>query len=139
EDQVREDGAELGGELALLLVVDDGADDVGGQKVRRELDSRELRRDRVTKRADGERLREAGHAFEQHVTAREQSDEDSLDHVRLADDDLRDFVLDPVDERALARDDFVELPGVYHRAGSYHEKGLSRRAPYAPSPRPEIG
>ena len=102
EHEVREDGAELRGELALLLVVDDRADDVGGQEVRRELDAGELGADRVAERAHRQRLGEAGHALEQHVAAGEQTDEDALDHVRLADDDLADLGEDPLDEGALA-------------------------------------
>ena len=50
-----------------------------------------LRVDGVAERAHGERLGEPRHAFEQHVTAGEQADQDALDHVRLADDDLAHF------------------------------------------------
>jgi hypothetical protein len=35
---------------------------------------------------------EAGHAFEQDVAAGEEADEDAIDHLLLADDDLADFV-----------------------------------------------
>ena len=70
----------------VLLVVDDGADEVGRQQVGRELDARELRVDGVAERADGERLGQARHALEQHVAAGEQADQQALDHVRLADD-----------------------------------------------------
>ena len=37
-----------------------------------------------------------GHAFEQHVAAGEQADEHAVDHVRLADDDLADFLANAV-------------------------------------------
>ena len=66
----------------LLLVVDDRADEVGREQVGRELDARELGVDRVAERAHRERLGEAGDALEQDVPAREQADEDALDHVR---------------------------------------------------------
>ena len=41
----------------------------------------------VGERAHGQRLGEARHAFEQHVAAGEQRDEDALEHGVLADDD----------------------------------------------------
>ena len=116
EHEVREDGPELGRELARPLVVDDGADEVGGQKIRRELDARELRADRIAHRAHGERLGEPRHALEQHVAAREKPDQDALDHVRLSDDDLADFSEKIVDERALFCDELVQRPDVLHRA-----------------------
>ena len=50
-----------------------------------------LARSAVGDRLDRQRLGEAGHAFEQHVAAGEQADEDALDHVALADDDLADL------------------------------------------------
>jgi hypothetical protein len=42
------------------------------------------------------------------VTAGEQPDEDALDHVPLADDDLAHFRHDLVDEAALLRDQLVD-------------------------------
>ena len=47
-------------------------------------------------------LARPGHALEQHVAAGEQADQDALDHVALADDDLAHLVQDGVDEGALA-------------------------------------
>ena len=47
----------------------------------------------------GQRLREAGHALDQEVPAREQADEDALEHLVLAGDhalDLEDRALDHV-------------------------------------------
>ena len=89
------------GELAGLLVVDHGADEVGGQQVGRELDALEAGADRVGERPDGERLGQAGHALEQDVAAAEQADEDPLDHLALADDDLADLGGEQLDEGAL--------------------------------------
>ena len=40
----------------------------------------------VAKRADGQRLGDAGHALEQEVTLGEQTHHQLLDHVLLADD-----------------------------------------------------
>ena len=42
-------------------------------------------------RADRERLRQAGHAFEEHVAVGEQADEEAVHEVLLADDDACDF------------------------------------------------
>ena len=54
-------GPLLGDELAARLVVDDGADDVGGQQVGRELNALELHLQRVGQRLDRQRLGQAGH------------------------------------------------------------------------------
>ena len=50
-----------------LRVVDQGADDVGGQQVGRELDSPEGSCTARRQGADGERLGQAGHALDEHV------------------------------------------------------------------------
>ncbi len=57
---------------------------------------------------DGQRLGEAGHAFEQHVAAGQQADQQPLDHVLLADDDAADFGENGVDEGALALHELVD-------------------------------
>src|SRR5207253_3543920 len=57
----------------------------------------------------------------------EQTDEDPLDHVRLADDDLADLVRDLFDERALARDQLVQRTDVVHGLlGSSKPPGVGR-------------
>jgi hypothetical protein len=114
QDEVREDRAELRGELTLQVVVDDGADEIRRQEVRRELHTRELRADGVAERAHRQRLRESGHALEQDVAATEQADEDALDHVGLADDHLADLGHQVVDEAALLGDELVQCADVVH-------------------------
>ena len=42
-------------------------------------------------RADEQRLRDAGHAFDERVLAGDDGDEAFVHHVGLADDDFRDF------------------------------------------------
>ena len=68
--------------------------DVAGQHVGRELDARERAVERVGERADDERLREAGHALEQHVAAGEQAEQQPVQHLVLADQDLADLGLE---------------------------------------------
>ena len=75
-----------------LLVVDAGADEVGGHEVGRELDALELAADRAGERLDRHRLGETGHALHQHVPAREQRDDQPFEQVVLPDDDLLDLV-----------------------------------------------
>ena len=136
QHQVREDGAELRRELALLLVVDHGADEVGRKQVGRELHAGEFRGDRVAQRAHGQRLREAGDTLEQDVTAGEQADQHALDHVALTDDDLADLVGQAVDEGAFAGDELVQGTDVIH-GGGRSSGGASRgkRRPGACRPR----
>ena len=92
QQQVREDRPERGVELAGLLVVDAGADEVGGDEVRCELDALELAADRLGERFDGHRLGKARHAFHEDVAPRQQGDDQPLQEVILADDHLLDLV-----------------------------------------------
>ncbi len=85
----------------MLLIEHLRAHDVGGQQVRRELDALKRGADRLRERAHGERLREAGHPFEQHVPASQQADEQPLDHVILPDDASPDLLHHTLDERSV--------------------------------------
>ncbi len=87
---------------------------------------------------DGQRLGEAGHAFEQDVPAREQADEDALDHVLLADDDLADLVEDRVHEGALALDQVVDDTDVVVHSLAPRRRfvGRARTVPCSP-PEPQ--
>ena len=87
QQEVGEDRAELGAELAVVGLPDAGADEVGGHEVGRELDAVEGAAEHVGERPHGQRLGEPGHALEQHVTAGQQRDEHALEHRVLADDD----------------------------------------------------
>ena len=86
--------------MAPLLGIDDhAADDVGGHQIGRELDARILQVQHARKRAQQRGLAQSGNAFEQHVAAGEQADENAVDDILLADDDLSDFLADPVELR----------------------------------------
>ena len=63
------------------------------------------------------------HAFEQHVAARQQADQDALDHVGLADDHLADLVHQAVDEGALFGDEFIQGTYVVHSVFSLKGDG----------------
>ena len=78
QQQVGEDRAERGVELARLLVVDARADQVGGHQVGRELDALELAADRLGQGLDRHRLGQARHAFDQDMPARQQRDDQAL-------------------------------------------------------------
>ena len=91
EDEVGEDRAALHGVFAGLRIVDERAHDVGRQQVGRELDAREVGVDGLRERAHGQRLREAGHAFEEDVAVGEEADQQAIDEVLLADDDPGDL------------------------------------------------
>ena len=96
EEQVREHRPQRRPELAGLLVVDAGADEVGRDEVRRELDALELAADRVGDGLDGHRLGEARHALDEEVAAAQQRDDEPFQEVVLADDDLLDLVEQPL-------------------------------------------
>ena len=76
-----------------------GAGDVARHQVGRELHAREAQVERLRDRLHEQRLREAGHADEQDVTAGEQRGDEIVDDLVLADDAAADLL----DERRAAR------------------------------------
>jgi hypothetical protein len=108
QDDVGEDRPLLGRELAALRVVDERADEIRRQQVRRELDALEVRLQRGREGIDRQRLRESGHTLEQHVAAGQETEHHPLHHVALADDDLVHLRGDVVDERALLAHQVVD-------------------------------
>ena len=87
-------GPRLTLELLGLLIEDHGADDVGRQQVRRELDARERRVNDFGERLHRQRLRQSGHALEQDVPPGKESHQQALDHDILSYDALGDFSSD---------------------------------------------
>ena len=87
QDEVGEDRPQRNLELTELLVVDAGADNVGGHQIGRELDALELATDRLRQRLDGHRLGQTRHTFDEQVTAREQRDDHALEQRVLSNDD----------------------------------------------------
>ena len=92
EQEVREHRPERRRELARALVVDAGADEVGGHEVGRELDALELPADGIGERLDRQRLGETGHALDEHVAAGEERDGQPFEQLVLPDDDLLHLV-----------------------------------------------
>ncbi len=68
-------------------------------QIRRELDARIFQMQHARKRAQKGGLPESRNAFEQHMAAGEQADQNAVDHILLADDNLADFLTDPVELR----------------------------------------
>ncbi len=81
---------------ALLLVEDFGSRNVRRHQVGRELDPLVVEIEDVRERLDQQRLREAGDAGDQTVSAGEERDEDLLDDFILPDDDLAQFAENPL-------------------------------------------
>ncbi len=92
EQQVGEDRSERDLELAGRLVVDAGAEDVGGHQVGGELHPVEVPADRLGQRFHRERLGQAGHALDQDVPAGEQRHDHPFEQQVLAHDGLLDLV-----------------------------------------------
>ena len=77
------------------IVLDDlGAGDVAGHQVGSELDTVEAEFHGVGQGANHRRLGQTGHPFEQAVAARQDGDDDLLDHLLLTDDDGAYFARD---------------------------------------------
>ena len=91
EQEVAEDGAELGVERPLVGPVDPRADEVGGHEIGCELDAREAAAEHAGGGLDRQRLGEAGNALDQEVALREEADEHPLQHRVLPGDDAPDL------------------------------------------------
>ena len=100
EEHLGEDRAFLENETAVpgrrVFLDDVRAGDVRGHQVGRELDAAERQIHGARERANHRRLREAGHAFEQAVAAGEHGDDELLDDLLLADDELAHLLGDPL-------------------------------------------
>src|SRR5262249_34121110 len=87
EDDVGDDRARPELELALLLVVEVDAGDVGGHHVRRELDALEAAPNRPRDRLRQRGLAYARHVLEEDVPVGKEGYKDQVDSVVLADHD----------------------------------------------------
>ena len=117
EQEVGEHGAAVQPEFARRHVQHVGADDVGRHQVRRALDALVAKVQDARERPDGERLAEAGHAFEQRVSPADHRQEQHFDRVGVSDDGLghlRSCVSRKVSER------FHESVSSSRRAASPH-------------------
>jgi hypothetical protein len=72
QQQIGKDRAERGVEFARLLIVDAGANQIGGDQVGRKLDALELTANGVGQGLDRHRLGQPRHAFDQDVSPRQQ-------------------------------------------------------------------
>ena len=84
-----------------------GAGDVGRHQVRRELDPLEAQVEDLGQGADQQRLGQAGHAGQQAVAAGEERDQQLIDGLVLADDDLAQLVADAAAAFDDTGDDFL--------------------------------
>ena len=103
QDQAAEERARLEHELRSVIgPVDqhDGARDVGGHEVGRELDAVVRDAERAGERAHHARLADARHALEQRVAAQDEADHHAAHRLALADDRRADLRLDRRDGRA---------------------------------------
>ena len=81
------------------------AGDVAGHQVRGELDALERKVQGLRQRGDQQRLGQPRHADQQRMAAGEDGDQHLVDHLRLADDHLRQFAL----ERDVAAVEILDL------------------------------
>ena len=100
EHDVGEEGAfeepQLPRAAGAVLLEHVGADDVGRHQVGRELDATEGEIEALGERADHERLRQPGHAFQQAMAAAEEADEQFLHHLMLPHDHAGELLEDSI-------------------------------------------
>ena len=92
EQEIDEHRPELGVERSRVRAVHASADQVRGDEVRRELDAAVGSAQHTGQGLDGQRLGQAGDAFEQDVASGQKADQQALEHRVLADDDALDLV-----------------------------------------------
>ena len=109
DEQVCEDGALVRGEGSLALVVNQTADHVRRQQVRREGDALGLQSQRGGEGAHGGGLGQTRHAFEQDVPARHQCNQQGIEHVLLPHQRLVHFASDRRQERRATRNRLIGL------------------------------
>ncbi len=98
QHDVAENRAAIVNELAALGMEDAGAGDVAGKQVGGELNAREVARHAFSKRLADERLADARNIFEQSVLAGQQGHDAQPNDLGLAQDDLRDVLLEFADQ-----------------------------------------
>jgi hypothetical protein len=74
--------------FAVVRTVNERPHDIGGKQVGRELNAMKAGLNRCGQRADGKRLRQTGHAFQQHMAVGKQPDQQTVNELFLANDDF---------------------------------------------------
>ena len=93
EDDVGEDGAFPGGEVAGAGGVEHGSDDGGGEEVGSELDAVEGGGEGSCEAGDGEGLGESGESLDEDMVVAEEGEDELADEILLSDDDSSHLVL----------------------------------------------
>ncbi len=91
-------------EIAGALIVDQGADEVGRQEIRRKLDPPAVAVDRGRQAPHRQGLGQPGQALEQQVPVGEEADQEPFEQHLLSHDDPSDFGEHVPKRRALAGD-----------------------------------
>ncbi len=97
QEELREDRALVEDEAVFLLVEHVAAGDVARHQIGRELDALEGGAEHVREGAHEQRLAEAGHAFDEHVTAGEDGDERVQDEIVLAEEHLAGLAAEEIE------------------------------------------
>ena len=95
QNEMGEDRPGLKAQHLVAVVVrfhDHAADDIGGHQVGGELDARVAQAEGAREGAQQRGLAQARDAFQQHMSAAEQADQNAIHHALLAYDDFRDLV-----------------------------------------------
>ena len=113
EDKVGEDGTFLDLEGLVLLTVNHGADEVGGQQVGGELYAAEFCIDGLGERCDSQCLGQAWDTLEQHVPVGEEPYHEAFHHVFLTNDILAHLHDQGIHEGTLLFDAGIKLLDIY--------------------------
>ena len=100
-------------EILILLGINEGTDDIGRQEVRGKLDTAELGIDRLRESINRESLGKARDSLEKDMSISEKTDQEIVNEVFLADNDLSHLDRKKVNERAFPFDALIELLDVY--------------------------
>ena len=121
----------LDGKLLVLLVVHQGANDVGREQVRGELHPREIAGNRVAQAFDGQGFGQSRHPFQKHVPVGQKTNQQTVHHARLPHNGAAHLGSDQLHELALGRDVCVQGLDVWRSRSSgllrFHQFHDSRR------------
>ena len=115
QNEIGENRAFSSGKIAGFLIEDHRADQIGRQKIGRELNALKVGLNHVGQSLDRQRFGQPGKTFEQNVAIAEQREQQALDQNSLADDDFGGFRENRVHELTALFDLFGQRLNVHCR------------------------
>ena len=114
KNDVREDRSEFRFEVSVAGIVNESAENIGGEKVGRELDAGKIAVEGSSKRFDCQCFSQSWNPFEENVAVGEKTGKKALNQLFLSDDDTVQFLADRGDPGSGLGDLLGEGVGIGH-------------------------